>query len=81
MAFRAFLSGLDWTKGTFPFFMEGEHFKFHFSVSDTGKCCALINPQPIADRLSEKRLEIPIDNLFLFFFFKLLCGGFVNGTY
>ena len=33
----------------------------------TGKCCAQINAQPIADRLSEKRLRIPIDDLFLFF--------------
>ena len=36
-------------------------------MSDTGKCCAQINAQPIADGLSEKRLGIPIDDLFLFF--------------
>ena len=50
-------------------------------VSGIGKCCAQINAQPIADRLSEKRLGIPIDDLFLFFFFKFPCGGFVNATY
>ena len=36
-------------------------------MSGIGKCCAQINAQPIADRLSEKRLGIPIDDLFLFF--------------